>query len=614
MRNKLQRLSTQLVYIPRALKLVWTPAPGWTIAWTVLLAIQGVLPAVTVYLTGVLVNSLVKAIALGPTVDSARVLLQPALLMGGSMILSMLIEESVGWINTAQSEVVGDYIQSLVQQKSVEADLAFYESPDYYNCLEQAQSNASSRPLELMESLGYFVQNSITAISIATILVPYGLWLPLLLVLSMTPAFFVVMHFNHRYHRWWHNTTVDRRWTGYYNSMLTSGFVAPELRLFNLGHGFQAAYQALRSNLRSQKLKILRDQAFVRLGAKAAALLIGAIALVWMLWQTILGVLTLGDLALFYQAFNRGQGLMRSLLGNVGQLYQNSLFLEHLFEFLDWQPKVVEPPNPHPAPLSLVQGIRFRQVTFRYPGSETPVLDHFDLFIPAGKTIAIVGDNGAGKSTLLKLLCRFYDPEAGAIEIDGIDIRDLSLREYQNRLTVLFQFPVRYQATAAENIAVGNPSARFNDHAIQTAAIAAGAHDFITGLPKGYDTLLSKSLAEGAELSGGEWQRVALARAFLRQSPIVVLDEPTSAMDPWAESQWLERFSTMVNERTAIVITHRFTAAMRADYIYLMQKGKIAEAGTHNELLAKGGLYAAGMGRTNSNPNKNVSCLWDELF
>jgi len=592
MRDKFHRFSALLTHVSRALKLVWTPAPGWTAAWTVLLVIQGILPAVTVYLTGVLVDSLVKAIALGPTADSISIILRPAVLMGSSMILSMLLDESIEWINAAQSEVVGDYIQSLVQKKSVEADLAFYESPDYYNRLEQAQSNASSHPLELMESLGYFVQNSITAISIALILVPYGLWLPLLLVLSMAPAFFVVMHFNRRYHRWWHDTTVDRRWTGYYNSMLTSGFVAPELRLFNLGHDFQVAYQGLRGTLRSQKLHILRDQSFVRLAAKAAALLIGSIALVWMLWQAILGKLTLGNLALFYQAFSRGQGLMRSLLGNVGQIYRNSLFLENLFEFLDWQPSIVEPYNPRPAPLTLSQGIRFRHVTFRYPGSDTPVLSNFDLLIPAGKTIAIVGDNGAGKSTLLKLLCRFYDPDEGSIEIDGVDIRHLSLREYQDRITVLFQFPVRYQATAAENIAFGNAHARPDRQAIEIAAIAAGAHDFIAQLPQGYDTLLSKSLAEGAELSGGQWQRVALARAFLRQSPIVVLDEPTSAMDPWAEAQWLERFSSMVSHRTAIVITHRFTAAMRADYIYLMQKGKIAEAGTHDELLCKGGMYA----------------------
>lgn len=604
MRNKVHQLFAQLTYMPRALQLVWTPAPRWTIAWGLLLIIQGIIPAATVYLTGVLVDSLVAAIALGPTMAGVQVVFQPALLLGGAMILSMLLTESVGWINVAQSELVGDYIQSLVHQKSTQADLAFYESPDYYDRLSQAQSSASNHPLQLMESIGHLVQNGVTAISIAAILIPYGVGLPLLLILSMVPGFFVVMHFNRRYYRWWYDTTLERRWTDYYDAMLTSGYVAPELRLFNLGSTFRSAYQTLRRQLRRQRLSILQRQAFVRLAAKFVAIIIGSVGLVWMLWQTILGIFSLGDLALFYQAFTRGQGLMRTLLGNVGSMYNNTLYLENLFEFLDWQPQVVDPPKPFPVPTSLQQGIQFRQVSFRYPGSETLALNNFDLFIPTGQTIAIVGDNGAGKSTLLKLLCRFYDPQAGAIEIDGVDIRKFNLRDYQDQITVLFQFPVQYEATARENILIGSTHAEPAQQAIKRAAIAAGAHDFISELPQGYDTLLSKSLGDGVELSGGEWQRLALARAILRQSPIVVLDEPTSAMDPWAEAQWLERFGSTFGDRTAIVITHRLTAAMRADYIYLMQKGQIIEAGTHDELLASEGLYAQAWAEQTSSSTK----------
>lgn len=607
MREKFNRFLFQLSYLPRALKLVWTPTPGWTIAWTILLIIQGILPAVTIYLTGILVDSIVDAIALEEISQSIEAILVPSLLMGSSAVLSMLCEESINWISTAQSEVVGDYIQGLVHQKSVEADLAFYESPDYYNRLEQTQSNARTHPLELVDSLGQLVQNTITAIGIVFILLPYGVWISLILLLSTTPAFFVVLHFNRRYHRWWYDSTIDRRWANYYSSMLTSDFVAPELRLFDLGDNFQSAYQNLRQTLRVQLLNILRAQALVRLAAKSISLLIGAIPLGWMLLRALKGILTIGDLALFYQAFNRGQGLMRSFLGSIGQIYRSTLFLENLFEFLDWQPSVIEPTNLHSMPL-LNKEIRFRRVSFRYPGSETYVFQNLDLVIPAGKTIAIVGDNGAGKSTLLKLLCRFYEPETGAIEIDGVDLRHLCLRELRDSITVLFQFPVRYQATVKDNIAYGNLAFKNNDasdrHKIKTAAIAAGAHEFITQLPQDYNTLLSKSLAEGSELSGGEWQRIALARAFLRQSPIVVLDEPTSAMDPWAETQWLDRFSKMVCNRTAVVITHRFTAAMRADYIYLMKQGQITEAGTHDELLAEEGLYARAWAEQIQNPSK----------
>jgi ATP-binding cassette subfamily B protein len=608
MARKVQKWLGQLAYVPRALNLVWTPAPRWTLAWGILLIIQGLIPTLTIYLTRVLVDSLVAAMTLGASAEGLQLILRPAVLMGGAMVLSMLLDEGIGWINISQAEVVSDYIQSLVHQKSVEADLAFYESPDYHDRLEQVQGNASSHPLDLMASLGLLMQNSITTIGIVAILLPYGLWLPGLLVLSMAPALFVVMNFNRRYHRWWHENTTNRRWVSYYHSMLTSDFVAPELRLFNLGGRFQRAYGSLRRQLRSQKLSILRHQAFVRLAAKFMALFIGCLGLAWMLWQALLGVLSLGDLALFYQAFSRGQGLMKALLGNIGNMYNHSLYLENLFAFLDWRPSLVEAPNPFPVPETIVQGIRFRQVTFAYPGSERPVLRDFDLFIPAGQTIAIVGDNGAGKSTLLKLLCRFYDPQAGAIELDGIDIRDLNLRDYQDKITVLFQFPVRYQATAAENITLGSGDFLREQPAVESAARAAGAHDFITRLPQGYDTLLSKSLANGAELSGGEWQRLALARAFLRQSPVVVLDEPTSAMDPWAEAQWLKRFRSMVCDRTAIVITHRFTAAMQADCIYLMQQGTLVEAGTHDELLAREGLYATAWAeQTQKTPQSNHS-------
>ena len=304
------------------------------------------------------------------------------------------------------------------------------------------------------------------------------------------------------------------------------------------------------------------------------------------------GQVTLGDLALFYQAFNRGQSLMRILLGNVGQVYTNSLFLGNLFEFLMLEPQVKEPPETLPTPLVLKEGIRFRQVTFRYPGSEQVALQNFNLTIPAGKIVAIVGDNGAGKSTLVKLLCRFYDPEVGRIELDGTDIRDLSIKKLRQLLTVLFQFPVNYHATVAQSIAKGDLKSEPSAVEIEAAARGAGAHEFIARLSQGYDTLLGKWFASGTNLSGGELQRIALARAFVRQAQIIVLDEPTSSMDSWAEADWLNRFRTLADGRTAIVITHRFSLAMRADVIHVMRSGQIVESGTHEQLLAQGGVYA----------------------
>jgi ATP-binding cassette subfamily B protein len=234
--------------------------------------------------------------------------------------------------------------------------------------------------------------------------------------------------------------------------------------------------------------------------------------------------------------------------------------------------------------------VRFRQVTDRYPGSERYVLRDFSLTVPAGRFVALVGPNGAGKTTLFKLLCRLYDPESGSVEFDGVDLRDLEVEKLRGLITVLFQQPVHYNATAADNIRLGGLGASAAE--VEAAACDAGAHDLIAALPAGYETLLGKWFASGTELSGGEWQRVALARAFLRRAPLLLLDEPTSAMDPWAESDWLARLRALAAGRTVLLITHRFTTACQADVIHVLVEGHVAESGSHEELVDRGGLYA----------------------
>jgi ATP-binding cassette subfamily B protein len=246
------------------------------------------------------------------------------------------------------------------------------------------------------------------------------------------------------------------------------------------------------------------------------------------------------------------------------------------------------------AVLKLEHAIRFRGVTFRYPGTQSIALCGLDLEIPAKRITAIVGTNGAGKSTLLKLLCRFYDPDEGSIELDGIDLRKFDLDALRGALTVLFQQPVHYNATAAENIALGAPTGNVSLAAVEAAAESAGAAEVINSLPNRYDQLLGRRFENGMELSTGEWQRIALARAFLRKAPILILDEPTSAMDPWAEADWLSRLQRLAVGHTVIVITHRFTTAMIADTIHVMSEGQVLESGSHEHLLQKGGLYSRG--------------------
>ena len=624
--------------------------------------------------------------------------------MGLVMLAGQLLGVVTGWVRTIQGELVKDHITGLVHRQCVRLDLAFYDSAQYFDRLHRARAEASYRPLSLLESLGGLLQNSITLVAMVALLLPYGAWLPAALLVSTLPALYIVLHFRDREHRYQLRVAPDERRTWYYEWLLTARETAAELRLFGLGERYRSGYQVLRRRLRTERLRLNRDEGLARLAASTVGMLVIGGVMIWMVWQAIQGNANLGDLAMLYAALNQGQGLMRSLLEGLGGIYGNSLFLGDLFEFLALEPQVVDPAQPvslpkdpgqetgdrgqesgdrrqesgvrsqesgvrsqesgvrnqetgdggqeshreasrsgdrsqesgdrrqesgdrsqesevrsptgmlrdqepeeilHPSSLILqpsVVGpaIAFHGVTFRYPGSAgtRTVLHDLDFAVAAGQVAAIVGPNGAGKSTLIKLLCRFYDPQAGRVEMDGVDLRTLPLDALRSRIAILFQTPVTYYETAAENIAIGGQPAEpggdvtLRRAAIETAAQAAGADGPISRLPQGYDTVLGTLFEGGTDLSTGEWQRIALARAFYRQAPVVVLDEPTSAMDSWAEADWLARFRSLVAGKTAIIITHRFTTARYADVIHVMEGGRIVESGTHDALLALGGRYA----------------------
>lgn len=593
--TKLRKALAQLPYLPRALNLVWEVAQPWTIAWIVLLIVQGLLPAATVYLTKLIVDGVVAAGKSGGSWTNVSRVLTFLLLLGGILLLMEVVRNSINWVRTVQAELLQDHITSLIQEKSVTADLAFYELSDYYDHLHRARAEARYRPVALLGNLGALLQHSITLIAMGAILIPLGPWLALALVLSTLPAFYVVIHYALAEYQWRQRTTGDERRAWYYDWIVTTAEAAAEIRLFGLGKHFQSNYKRLRERLRGERLQLTRRQGLAELGASLIALLIIGAALGWMVWKALHGLVTLGELALIYAAFNQGQGLMRTLLENAGQLYGNSLFLGNLFEFLALQPLVGK--GSESKVTNVEVDIRFQDVSFRYPDATGKALDDFTMTVPSGKIVAIVGPNGAGKSTLLKLLCRFYDPDGGKIEIDGHDLKDIATDDLRRLITVLFQQPVHYNTTARENILYGDLEINPSESEIQCAIRAAGAEEIVSRLPQKEQTLLGRWFAGGTELSVGEWQRIALARAFLRRAPIIILDEPTSALDPWAEADWLERFRELARGRTAIIITHRFTTAMHADVIHVMDRGRIVESGSHQRLLEQSGLYAESWSR-----------------
>lgn len=587
-----KQMRLQLVNWKRSFALLWKSSPIHTIIWATLLVIQGILPGIIVYLTKLVVDSLSAAVNSQGDWTKISTSLTYIGFIVGTMLLSEIIQSLLEMVRADQSDIVQDYVTKLVHDKSATLDMEHFESPEYHDRLEQATSG-TTLPLSLLENIGGIIQNSITLLVMTGLLIQYSFWIPVVLLAGALPAFLIVLWFDRKYHRWWRGTTAERRWIQYFDGILTFGLAAAEIKIFNLNPHFQKIFQKLRTRLRKEKMSQMRRLSVAKLFSAVFSLLILGLALMWMGSKALSGVLTLGDLALFYQAFDRGQGLMRTLLGNVGQMIKNSLFLSVLFEFLDLKTSVAEPENPVETPQNLTGGIKINNITFRYPGAEKNIFENFSLFIPAGKTIAIVGENGSGKTTLVKLLCRFYDPEAGNIEFDEIDIRKFAVKKLFRMITIMFQLPLSFHATVRETIAMGDLDVKVTDEEIINAAKSAGAHDFISRLPNGYDSLLGKAHASGVELSGGEWQRMALARAYIRKTaPVVLLDEPTSFLDSWAETHWFRLFRKLTENRTAVVITHRFTIAMRADFIYVMNKGKIVESGTHHSLLESDGLYA----------------------
>ncbi len=590
--STLDKVRAQLPYLPRALKLVWTAARGWTVAWIALLVIQGILPVAIVTLTRTLVDSLVAAVDADGAWDAVRSPLLLALLMAGLLLISELLRALTRYVRTAQGELVSDHISRLIHDRAVAADLAHYETPSYHDRLHRARVDSRHRAVALVEDLGSLLQNSLTLIAMALVLIQFGWWVPLALIASTLPALLVVVRFAVKRHQWLMKTTPDVRRSWYYDWIMTHREAASEIRLFDLGGHFSDLFQSIRTRLRGERLAIAKTEAVAEMFAGGFALIVMGAATAWMVVRTLGGAATLGGLAMFFQAFSQGQKLTRSLLETLGQAVSNTLFMENLFGFLAVEPEVVDPKIASAPPPDQPLAINFRELTFCYPSAEAPILENFNLEIPAGQVAALLGVNGAGKSTLFKLLCRLYDPSDGSVEIGGLDIRSLELAELRRLVTVLFQDPVRYSETVRRNVELGQVGHERGADEIHTSIDAAGAQSLVNRLPNGIDTLLGSWFSGGTELSGGEWQRISLARAVLRDARILLLDEPTSAMDSWAETDWVNRFRDLARGRTAVIISHRLTTAMKADMIHVMDQGKIIESGSHRMLLEQGGRYA----------------------
>jgi len=575
----------------RALRLVWEASPAHTAASLAIVVLQGLLPLASLYVLKLIVDAVQAAAGGGGGAAFAGIAWLIAL-AGGVVLLGNLLQSLSTWITEAQAQDVTDHMQRLLQTKSTTVDLAFFENSTYRDTLHRSQREGAARPIQIVRGLVEVTRSGISLAAVGGLLLSFHWIVAPILVATALPAVAVRLRYARRLHAWQRDSTPAERQADYLGWLMSGEKSAREVRLFDLGPLLRDRYRALRRRLVSDKLHLVAWRARADLLAQATNTVGVFGAFAFMAQRTVLGAMTLGDLVVFYTAFQRAQAYLQEILQGTATVYENNLFLANVFEFLDLPAAVGCPARPVAVPATLREGITFAGVHFTYPGSRRPVLEDIDLTIRRGETVALVGENGSGKTTLIKLLCRFYDPTRGRIHLDGIDVRDVDPAQLRRQISVIFQDYVWYHLfTAAENIWLGRADQPPDEPRLTDAARRGGADAFVRSLPLGYETVMGRLFENGEDLSVGQWQRLALARAFYRGAPILILDEPSSALDPKAEAEVFDRLRQLGQRPTTILISHRLANVRTADRIHVLERGRIVESGTHDELMQAGGTY-----------------------
>jgi ATP-binding cassette, subfamily B, bacterial len=575
----------------RGLALVWESAPGWTAVQLGLIAVQGAVPLAALYLTKLIVEAVTDAIGTAGLAAFGHVSML-VLAAGGVAVAGVGLRTLGTLVGEIQSLRLGDRVHDVLHAKSIEVDLQFYESAEYHDTLHRAQEEAPYRPARIVNSVAQVLQNGLSMVAVAGLLLSFHWVLAVVLLGAAVPGAFVKARYSRRLYAWTLRQTPAVRKSRYFNSLLTGLATAKEVRLFGLGGVLMERFRELRTLVRIEKLRLVTRRSLAELATQVIAVTAVFIAFALIARGALAGTITIGAMVMYFGAFQRGQDFFRDALAGLASLYEDNLFLTDLQTFLELKPEVADPVVPKAFPKPIRQGITLENVSFGYPGGSRQVLENITMAIRPGEHIALVGENGSGKTTLVKLICRLYDPTGGAIRIDGIDLRDFATRELRHEIGIIFQDYARYHLAVRDNVWFGNVDLPRDSERIIEAATRTGADEVVRRLTGGYETILGREFDNGAELSIGEWQKVAIARAFLRDTQIIVLDEPTASLDARAEAEVFARFHELARDRTAILISHRLSTVKMADRIFVLDRGRIVETGDHTELVEQGGTYA----------------------
>ena len=583
-----ERLSA-LRNVPPVLKIVWKSGPGVVTFGIVARVTAALLPIALTYIAKLIIDILVNLLQTHGTVPARLWWL--VLVEFGLAVTSSIVARAIDYSDSLLANKYTRHVSIQVMKHASELDLTAYEDPIYYDRLERARVQATDR-LVMIQSLGRLELQLITAVGWSVAVMVYSPWLMLLLIAAVLPAFLGETHFAFLGYAKNFRQTPIKRQLDYLRQAGGTKEAAKELKLFNLGEFFTNRFAKLSDIVYEQDVELARKR--LGIGSILSFVSTGGYygAYAYVIWRTLAGRLGIGTFYFLTNAILQASSNIQQVFSTLSGIADQALFLTDLLAFFEMKPTIRSKPNALRAPRPIQQGFEFRDVSFRYPGTSRLVIDRLNFHLHPGERVALIGENGQGKTTIVKLITRLYDPTEGEILLDGVDLREYDLEDLYREIGVIFQDFMRYEMTARENIAVGKVEDLDNIPLLQSAARKSLADEVISRLPAEYEQMLGRRFEGGVDLSGGEWQKLALARAYLRDAQLLVLDEPTAALDARSEYQVFQRFSELTSGKMALFISHRFSTVRMADRIVVLENGKIAEEGTHDRLTRMGGRYA----------------------